>query len=89
MYKRQTILFVFVADTAANFVLMVPMIILTKGGPLQSTNVLIYEGYRSGFYYQDWGRSLSIITILTVITLIVIGLQLLFLSEKNEGIKVK
>ena len=86
---KTTILFVFVADTAANFVLMVPMIILTKGGPLQSTNVLIYEGYRSGFYYQDWGRSLSIITILTVITLIVIGLQLLFLSEKNEGIKVK
>ncbi len=86
---KRTILFVFVADTAANFVLMVPMIILTKGGPLQSTNVLIYEGYRSGFYYQDWGRSLSIITILTVITLIVIGLQLLFLSEKNEGIKVK
>ena len=86
---KRTILFVFVADTAAKFVLMVPMIILTKGGPLQSTNVLIYEGYRSGFYYQDWGRSLSIITILTVITLIVIGLQLLFLSEKNEGIKVK
>ena len=86
---KRTILFVFVADTAANFVLMVPMIILTKGGQLQSTNVLIYEGYRSGFYYQDWGRSLSIITILTVITLIVIGLQLLFLSEKNEGIKVK
>ena len=86
---KRTILFVFVADTAANFVLMVPMIILTKGGPLQSTNVLIYEGYRSGFYYQEWGRSLSIITILTVITLIVIGLQLLFLSEKNEGIKVK
>ena len=86
---KRTILFVFVAETAANFVLMVPMIILTKGGPLQSTNVLIYEGYRSGFYYQDWGRSLSIVTILTVITLIVIGLQLLFLSEKNEGIKVK
>ena len=86
---KRTILFVFVADTAANFVLMVPMIILTKGGPLQSTNVLIYEGYRSGFYYQDWGRSLSIITILTVITLIVLGLQLFFLSEKNEGIKVK
>ena len=61
---RRTILFVFVADTAANFVLMVPMIILTKGGPMQSTNVLVFEAYRSGFYYQDWGRSLSIISIL-------------------------
>ena len=81
---KRTILFVFVADTAANFVLMVPMIILTKGGPLQSTNVLIYEGYRSGFYYQDWGRALSIITILTTISLIVIGLQLILLGERRE-----
>ena len=85
---RRTILFVFVADTAANFVLMVPMIILTKGGPMQSTNVLVFEAYRSGFYYQDWGRSLSIITILTVITLIVIGLQLLFLGESRSERKI-
>jgi multiple sugar transport system permease protein len=81
---KRTILFVFVADTATNFVLMVPMIILTKGGPMQSTNVLAFEAYRSGFYYQDWGRSLSIISILTVISLVVIGLQLLFLGEKND-----
>ena len=81
---KRTILFVFVADTAANFVLMVPMIILTKGGPMQSTNVLVYEAYRSGFYYQDWGRSLSIISILTIITLIVIGFQLLFLGDSSR-----
>ena len=81
---RRTILFVLVADTAANFVLMVPMIILTKGGPMQSTNVLVYEAYRSGFYYQDWGRSLSIISILTIITLIVIGFQLLFLGDSSR-----
>tara|TARA_B100001029_G_C15026589_1_gene434024 strand:- start:329 stop:1219 length:891 start_codon:yes stop_codon:yes gene_type:complete len=81
---RRTILFVFVADTATNFVLMVPMIILTKGGPMQSTNVLVFEAYRSGFYYQDWGRALSIITILTAISLIVIGLQLILLGERRE-----
>ena len=85
---RRTILFVFVADTAANFVLMVPMIILTKGGPMQSTNVLVYEAYRSGFYYQDWGRSLSIISILTIITLVVIGLQLLFLGDSSRDKKI-
>jgi ABC-type sugar transport system permease subunit len=45
---------------------------------------LAFEAYRSGFYYQDWGRSLSIISILTVISLVVIGLQLLFLGEKND-----
>ena len=81
---RRTILFVFVADTAANFVLMVPMIILTKGGPMQSSNVLVYEAYRSGFYFQDCGRALSIISILTIITLIVIGFQLLFLGDSSR-----
>ena len=85
---KRTILFVFVADTAANFVLMVPMIILTKGGPMQSTNVLVFEAYRSGFYYQDWGRSLSIISILTIITLVVIGLQLLFLGDSSRDKKI-
>ena len=81
---KRSILFVLVADTATNFVLMVPMIILTKGGPMQSTNVLVYEAYRSGFYYQDWGRSLSITTLLTLISLIIIGFQLFFLGEKRD-----
>ena len=43
------------------------------------------EAYRSGFYYQDWGRSLSIISLLTIISLIVIGLQLMFLGEKKDN----
>ena len=81
---KRSILFVLVADTATNFVLMVPMIILTKGGPMQSTNVLVFEAYRSGFYYQDWGRSLSITTLLTLISLIIIGFQLFFLGEKRD-----
>jgi ABC-type sugar transport system permease subunit len=51
---------------------------------MQSTNVLAFEAYRSGFYYQDWGRSLSIISILTIISLVVIGLQLLFLGDNKE-----
>ncbi len=81
---RRTILFVLVADTAANFVLIAPMIILTQGGPRQTTNVLMYEAYRSGFIFQDFGRSMAIVTILTAITLAVIGLQVLFLGDKKE-----
>jgi multiple sugar transport system permease protein len=82
MLKR-TILFVLVADTAANFVLLVPMILLTQGGPRQTTNVLMYEAYRSGFIFQDFGRSMAIVTILTSVTLIVIAAQVFFLGEKK------
>ena len=82
---KRTLLFVLVADTAANFVLIVPMIILTQGGPRQSTNVLMYEAYRSGFIFQDFGRSMAIVTTLTSITLIVIAIQVLFLGDRKRN----
>jgi len=82
---KRTLLFVLVADTAANFVLIVPMIILTQGGPRQSTNVLMYEAYRSGFIFQDFGRSMAIVTVLTSITLIVIAIQVLFLGDRKRN----
>ena len=80
---RRSLLFVTVADTAANFVLFVPMFILTQGGPRNSTNVLMYEAYRSGFAFQDYGRSLAIVTILTVLILIIIGIQIRFFRPKH------
>jgi len=84
---RRTILFVLVADTATNFVLVVPMIILTQGGPRQSTNVLMYEAYRTGFLFQDFGKSMAIVTILTSITMLVIALQVLFLGDRRGANK--
>ena len=81
---RRTLLFVLVADTAANFVLIVPMIILTQGGPRQTTNVLMYEAYRSGFIFQDFGRSMAIVTLLTAITLAVIAVQVLVLGDRKR-----
>jgi len=80
---RRSLLFVTVADTAINFVLFVPMFILTQGGPRNSTNVLMFEAYRSGFAFQDYGRSMAIITLLTVCILIIIGFQIKFLRPKN------
>jgi multiple sugar transport system permease protein len=80
---RRSLLFVTVADTAINFVLFVPMFILTQGGPRNSTNVLMFEAYRSGFAFQDYGRSMAIITLLTMCILIIIGFQIKFLRPKN------
>jgi multiple sugar transport system permease protein len=80
---RRSLLFVIVADTAANFVLFVPMFILTQGGPRNSTNVLMYEAYRSGFAFQDYGRSMAIVTILTVVILIIIGIQIKYFRPKH------
>ncbi|MBV9276305.1 MAG: sugar ABC transporter permease, partial [Verrucomicrobia bacterium] len=39
---RRPLLFVLITDTAVNFLLFVPMFLLTRGGPSYATNVLMY-----------------------------------------------
>jgi multiple sugar transport system permease protein len=75
---RRVIAFVLVADTTANFLLFVPVYIMTHGGPEGSTDLLMYEAYRSGFIGLDMGRATSITTILLGVLLLVVGAQLLF-----------
>jgi len=35
----------------------------------------MYEAYRSGFTYQDWGRAMAIAIILLIIVLVIVGIQ--------------
>ena len=56
---KRTILFVTVVDTSANFLLFVPIWMLTLGGPMMSTDVLMYQIYSSAFIYSDLPRALS------------------------------
>ncbi|WP_372813580.1 carbohydrate ABC transporter permease [Paenibacillus sp.] len=81
MMKRPLI-FVTVADTVTNFLLFAPMYILTKGGPQDSTNVLMNESFNSAFMYSDPGRASAIVMILLCIILIIITAQFkLFKAE--------
>ena len=80
---RRVLLFVLVADTSVNFVLFAPMYIITGGGPQDTTNVLMYEAYRSGFIYGDFGRSMAIITILLATLLLVVGAQFRLLGREE------
>jgi multiple sugar transport system permease protein len=80
---RRTLAFVLVADTSVNFLIFVPMYMLTQGGPELSTNVLMYEAFRNVFIYGDRGVGNAIVMFILLITLIVVGIELLFLrSEK-------
>ena len=63
-------LFVLVANTAFNFLTFAPVYIITKGGPRGSTNLLMYESYKSAFVNLDMGRASAITTILLGIILI-------------------
>jgi multiple sugar transport system permease protein len=80
---RRVLLFVLVADTSVNFILFAPMYIITGGGPQETTNVLMYEAYRSGFIYGDFGRSMAIVTILLATLLLVVGVQFRLLGREE------
>jgi multiple sugar transport system permease protein len=80
---KRTLLFVLVTDTSVNFLLFVPMFLLTRGGPSYSTNVLMYEAYRSGFVYGEMGRALAIVTVLILLVSITVVLQFYFLRQQE------
>ena len=81
---KGSILFVLVADTTTNFLLFAPMQLITKGGPQGSTNVLMYEAYRSAFSYADRPRSSAIVTILLVIIIAICIAQFRLMNHGRE-----
>jgi multiple sugar transport system permease protein len=80
---RPTLLFVLVADVSINFLLFAPIFMLTQGGPADSTNVLMYEAYKSGFIFGDMGRAMAIIMVVVAILLVIVGLQFRLLSGRE------
>jgi len=67
--------FVMVSNTIANMLLFVPMYVNTMGGPLGSTNVLMYEAYKSAYGLNNMGRSYSIVVLLLIVSIIVVSIQ--------------
>ena len=80
---KNTLLFVFIANTTANFLLFAPIQIATDGGPQGSTNVLMYEAYKSAFKYSNRPRQACIVTILLVIIMLICFIQNYCLTEKE------
>lgn len=80
---KNTLLFVFVADTTTNMLLFAPMQIVTQGGPQGSTNVLMYEAYKSAFQFVDRPRSSAIVTILLLMIGTVCVFQFKILRTKD------
>ena len=80
---KNTLLFVFIANTTANFLLFAPIQIATDGGPQGSTNVLMYEAYKSAFKYSNRPRQACIVTILLVIIMMICFIQNKCLTEKE------
>ncbi len=85
---KRVFLFVCVANTSSNMLLFAPMQLVTEGGPRNSTNVLMYEAYRSAFRYADMPRC-AVIVIVLLIILIAISLFQFFALGDHDASKNK
>lgn len=81
---RRVLLFVVVADTISNYLLFIPAYLLTRGGPQNSTNFLMYEAFKSSFIYVDMNRGMSIVSLLLMLLFVVIALEFRFLRAQHE-----
>ena len=80
---RRSTMFVFVSNTVSNLLMFVPMYMITMGGPEMSTNLMMYEAYKSGFIYADFGRSYAIVTLLLLIAFVVVMAEMRLLKPKH------
>ena len=85
MVRRQ-LSFVLVAATVANFLLFVPVQILTRGGPAGSTNLVMYKIYTQAFIFNDPGPAAAQITILVLLMALVATIQFRLLGQARAGI---
>lgn len=79
---RSSISFVLIADTISNFLLFVPVYMLTQGGPELSTNLVMYESYRRGMIYGDLGASAAMVTMQLFMVIAVVLLQFYIFRER-------
>lgn len=81
---KNTTFFILIANTTANFLLFAPIQMATEGGPQSSTNVLMYEAYKSAFRYSNQPRAAAITTILLVIILTITAIQNTVINKKES-----
>lgn len=79
----RSMMFVFVSNTVANLLMFVPMYMITLGGPEMSTNLMMYEAYKSGFIYADFGRSYAIVTLILMVSFAVVMVEMKVLKPKH------
>lgn len=79
---RRVLMFVIVTQTIFSFQVFVPVYAMTKGGPIDSTKVIVFYIYQYGFLFQDMGYACALSVVTLAILLIVSVVQMrLFRSE--------
>ncbi|MDL2318873.1 sugar ABC transporter permease [Eubacteriales bacterium OttesenSCG-928-A19] len=86
---KNSLTFVIISDTTSNLLLFAPMFMITKGGPQMSTNVLMYEIYKSSFIYADQARANALMTIMLLIVAAIVITQFAMLNRDSDVKRVR
>ncbi len=79
---RPTTLFVSIVTLTNSFKMVDHLYIMTKGGPSNATNMLLFYIYQTGFEFWDIGRASAMTTAL-VLLLIVVAMTRFFSQDKK------
>jgi multiple sugar transport system permease protein len=82
---RRPMAFVLVADTVANFLFFAPVYVITKGGPMGATSLLMFTAYQAAFTYGNMGRSLAISTVILGIIAAFAFVELRLLRSEDQS----
>lgn len=77
-----TTLFVVITSSINAFQVFDLVAVLTKGGPMQSTEVLLYRVYLEGFQYFQMGRASAMVTVFLVVIVAISILQFRFADKR-------
>jgi sn-glycerol 3-phosphate transport system permease protein len=77
-----TFFFLMVVNTLASFQTFTPIHIMTKGGPLESTNLLVYSIYREFYFNGKYGFAAAQSIVLFFIMLLFTIIQFVFVERK-------
>ena len=81
-----TTVFVLVTNTIFTFQVFGPIYVMTGGGPVRSTSVVVYHLYQRAFEFQEMGYASAVAWVVFVI-LIVLTIVQMRLSRKREQVR--
>ncbi len=80
---RRTLMFVLVTTTIFSFQVFIPVYQLTKGGPGQATNVIVYDIYKKAFVFGEMGLASAMSMMLLALMLVISIVQMRLLRSTD------
>jgi len=80
---KNVLVFVFITITIAAFKLLIQPMVMTQGGPLNSTKTIIYNIYETGYKFRDMGYAAAMSVVFLVLVLVISLVQRKVTADKN------